>query len=273
MIAERVDLETRTALSKSILNTFEYCQTEAWHKLNNPLPFLANEPVVFGSAVDRGVELYISAARAGIAEDVVDLDLRAMDAALEAIGSYDDVGVDPALVRQALIRFKTDVIPALDWAAARTQVHLNIELDQLGECDGHPDIILADNRVLDVKTGGKHKPTARTLELGFYALLQEAVSGEPVPSVSYVSYARSLTKPIWRIVTEQVTDEFRRWAYEGAAAFVRAKKADEILNRKAEVPANYSFAGGPSWAGKCAGCAYSPANGGPCNRAFIEETA
>lgn len=74
-------------------------------------------------------------------------------------------------------------------------------------------------------------------------------------------------------MTEQVTDEFRRWAYEGAAAFVRAKKADVVLNRKAVVPSNYSFSGGPAWPGKCAGCAYSPANGGPCARAYVEVSA
>jgi CRISPR/Cas system-associated exonuclease Cas4 (RecB family) len=270
----RPDLTQRTGLSKSALSTFEWCQTESWLSIHHKRPFVPNEPVVFGSAVDRGVEVYITAARAGLTDtDLADLHVRALAAALEVLDENEDIDVSAEAVDKALRSFHRDIIPSLTWTGARTQAHINLELDQLGECDGHPDIIFGDNRVADVKTGSKAKQTARTLELGFYALLVEADTGQPVPSVSYITYARGLNSPRWTVVTEPVTDEFRRWAYEGAAAYVRAKKADEVLNRNAETPSNYSFSGGPAWAGKCAGCVYSPANGGPCVRAFNEEVA
>jgi hypothetical protein len=271
-VGERPDLSLRTGLSKSVLTTFEWCQTEAWWKLHLPLPFITNEKVVFGSAVDRGVEVYITAARAGITQDDTDLHARAFDAALQKMEEDEEIEIDHVEVRHALTSFHRDIIPAFDWTGARTQAAINLPLEGLGECDGHPDVILADNRVYDVKTGSP-KQTARTLELGFYALLVEAETGQPVPEVGYIFWNRKLQKPKWGVVTEVVTDELRRWAYEGAAAYVRAKKADVALNAKAAVPQNYSFPGGPAWAGKCAGCVYSPANGGSCARAFLEEVA
>jgi hypothetical protein len=271
-VGERPDLSLRTGLSKSVLTTFEWCQTEAWWKLHLPLPFITNEKVVFGSAVDRGVEVYMTAARAGITQDDTDLHARAFDAALQKMEEDEEIEVDHVEVRHALTSFHRDIIPSFDWTEARTQAAINLPLDGLGECDGHPDVILATNAVWDVKTGSP-KQTARTLELGFYALLVEAETGRTVPEVGYIFWNRKLQRPKWGVVTEVVTDELRRWAYEGAAAYVRAKKADEALNAKAATPQNYSFPGGPAWAGKCAGCVYSPANGGPCARAFLEEVA
>jgi hypothetical protein len=271
-VGERPDLSLRTGLSKSVLTTFEWCQTEAWWKLHLPLPFVTNEKVVFGSAVDRGVEVYMTAARAGITQDDTDLHARAFDAALQKMEEDEEIEVDHVEVRHALTSFHRDIIPSFDWTEARTQAAINLPLDGLGECDGHPDVILATNAVWDVKTGSP-KQTARTLELGFYALLVEAETGRTVPEVGYIFWNRKLQRPKWGVVTEVVTDELRRWAYEGAAAYVRAKKADEALNAKAATPQNYSFPGGPAWAGKCAGCVYSPANGGPCARAFLEEVA
>jgi hypothetical protein len=270
-VGERPDLSLRTGLSKSVLTTFEWCQTEAWWKLHDPRPFIPNEAVVFGSAVDRGVEVYITAARAGITADDVNLHERADVAAFDKVYE-DEIEVAPEALQHALRSFHRDMIPAFDWTGVRTQAAINLPIDGLGECDGHPDVILATNAVWDVKTGSP-KQTARTLELGFYALLVEAEAGQTVPEVGYIFYNRKLQRPKWGVVREPVTDELRRWAYEGAAAYVRAKKADEALNAKAATPQNYSFPGGPAWAGKCAGCEYNPANGGPCARAFLEEVA
>lgn len=278
MIAERPNLEGRTGLSKSVLQTFQFCETEAWWKLHDPRPFIPNEAVTFGSAVDRGAEVYIIAARAGLtADDLTDLHERAWEAAWDKVAedaAEFGVEVESSELTHALHSFHRDIIPSFDWTAVRTQAHINLPMEGLGECDGHPDIIFADNRVADVKTGSP-KQTARTLELGFYALLVEAETGQPVPSVSYIYWNRKLQKPKWGVVTEHVTDEFRRWAYEGAAAYVRAKRADEVLNRQnaklGREAENYSFGGGPAWAGKCAGCVYAPVNGGPCARAFTEE--
>jgi hypothetical protein len=272
MIASRPDLTKPRGLSKSELMTFDWCQTEAWWKIHEPRPFVPVEPVTFGSAVDRGCEVYMTAARAGLTtDDVKDLHQRAFEAAWEKV-TEDEIEVDEEQLGNALFTFHRDIIPSFDWTEVRTQASIKLPLDGLGDCEGHPDIIFADNRVADVKTGSP-KQTARTLELGFYALLVEAETGQPVPSVSYIFWNRKLQKPKWGVVTEPVTDELRRWAYEGAAAYVRAKKADVALNTKAAVPQNYSFPGGPAWAGKCAGCVYSPANGGPCARAFLEEVA
>jgi hypothetical protein len=269
-VATRPDLSKPRGLSKSELMKFEYCQTESWWAIHDPRPFVPVEPVTFGSAVDRGAEVYITAARAGITDEDVDLHARAWDAAIEKVAE-DEIEVDEAELRHALTSFYRDIIPSFDWTGARTQAHIALPIDGLGDCDGHPDIIFADNRVADIKTGSP-KQTARTLELGFYALLVEAETGQPVPSVSYIYWNRKLAKPKWGVVTEHVTDELRRWAYEGAAAYVRAKKADTVLNARLATPQNFSFPGGPAWAGKCAGCAYSPANGGPCARAYNEVT-
>jgi hypothetical protein len=271
-VAARPDLTKPRGLSKSELTKFEWCNTEAWWAIHDPRPFVTNEKVVFGSAVDRGVEVYMTAARAGITQDDTDLHARAFDAALQKMEEDEEIEVDHVEVRHALTSFHRDIIPSFDWAEARTQAAINLPIDGLGECDGHPDVILATNAVWDVKTGSP-KQTARTLELGFYALLVEAETSRPVPEVGYIFWNRKLQRPKWGVVREPVTDELRRWAYEGAAAYVRAKKADEALNAKAAVPQNYSFPGGPAWAGKCAGCVYSPANGGPCARAFLEEVA
>jgi hypothetical protein len=273
-VGERPDLSLRTGLSKSVLTTFEWCQTEAWWKLHSPLPFVTNEKVVFGSAVDRGVEVYITAARAGLTDaDVADLHERAWSAAWEKVVEDEyEAEIDTEELTAALRQFNHGVIPAHDWTGVRTQAAINVPIDGLGECDGHPDVILASNAVWDVKTGSP-KQTARTLELGFYALLVEAETGQPVPEVGYIFWNRKLKQPKWDHAREAVTDEFRRWAYEGAAAYVRAKKADEALNAKAATPQNYSFPGGPSWAGKCATCVYAPVNGGPCARAYNEELA
>lgn len=270
MTEARPDLSARTALSKSALTTFEWCQTEAWYEIRDRRAFIPSEPTVFGSAVDRGVEVYIAAARAGIEPDDVDLDARAWDAA-EVLLTESDIEVDQLAVSHALLTFGRDIIPTLDWTGAITQHHINLPLDELGECDGHPDVILG-RTIVDIKTGSP-KQTARTTELGFYALLREAETGEPVDHVGYLFYNRKLVNPKWGRVFEPVTDEFRRWAYETAASYVRAKRADEVLNRRAEIAGNYTFPGGPAWPGKCAGCAYSPANGGPCVRAYREDAA
>ena len=59
MTVERPDLSQRTALSKSVLTAFELCETKSWWGLHDPRPFITNEKVVFGSAVDAGVEVVV----------------------------------------------------------------------------------------------------------------------------------------------------------------------------------------------------------------------
>ena len=77
-----------------------------------------------------------------------------------------------------------------------------------------------------------------------------------------LNYVRA-KKPYWQIAEAPVTDELRRWAYEKSAAYVRARKADAVLNRNGTAN-NYSMTGGPRFAGLCTDCPYNPALGGSC---------
>lgn len=258
VLVERPDLSQRTALSKSALGTFDLCQTKSWFSLHDPKPFVPNEKVTFGSAVDAGVEVILKFARMG---ETPDLD-RATDAALEVI-ARDGVDVEILDVQAALASFVTAVLPHFDWALCGLQLSLTATLEGLGECNGHPDIILSDNSVWDVKTSGRAKEVP-SLELGFYALLvEEADPTQKVPRVGYMNYIRA-KRPFWQVIETPVTDELRRWAYEKSAAYVRAKKADTALNAKAQTPGNYSMTGGPRFGGLCSDCEYRPAIGGPC---------
>ena len=263
-IVERPDLSQRTALSKSTLATFDLCQSKSWFAIHDPRPFVPNEKVTFGSAVDAGVEVILKYARMG--EDP-DLD-KATEAAAYVI-ERDGVEVDPVDVQTALAAFVVQVLPKFDWSFVGLQSNLTATLEGLGECNGHPDIILGDNSVFDVKTSGRAKEVP-SLELGFYALLVEEVDPtQKVPRVGYINYIRS-KRPFWQIVETPVTDELRRWAYEKSAAYVRAKKADAALNAKAETPANFSMTGGPRFASLCLDCPFNPALGGSCLIALNE---
>lgn len=266
----RPDLSQRTALSKSAINAFELCQTKAWFEVHDRRPFAPNEKVSFGSAVDAAVEKVIEDIRDGRTID----EARAMVAA-EEIVERDEAGVDLRAVESAVTKFVVSVAPEFDFSDVALQAHLNVELDGLGECDGHPDIILASNAAWDVKTGAP-KDTAITPELGFYGLLIEATTGRTVPEVGYAFYNRKLQTPKWGLVRASFTDEYRAWAYERAAAFVRARGADKWMNdvaRPGRDPINYSFTGGPKFDGLCTDCVYAPANGGPCPMARREEVA
>jgi hypothetical protein len=257
VVVERPDLSTRTALSKSVLTAFDLCNTKVWYGIHDPRPWVANEKMVFGSAVDAGVEVILKYARMG-----QDIDLDAASLAAEFVIERDDVEVDILDVQAALASFVVQVMPKFDWAMCGLQSHLTATLEGLGECDGHPDIILADNTILDVKCSGRFKEVP-SLELGFYALLAEEVSKVPVPKVGYLNYIRS-KKPYWQIAECPVTDELRRWAYEKSAAYVRARNADTALNSRTETPMNFSMTGSAKFPSLCADCPWSPAMGGPC---------
>jgi len=256
-LVERPDLSQRTALSKSTLATFDLCQTKSWLSLHDPRPFVPNEKVSFGSAVDAGVEVIVKMLASG---QPFQMD-RAYAAAAEIV-ERDQVEVVFDDIEWAIESFTLQVAAKTDWHMAVTQAHLSAVLDGLGECDGHPDIILGDNSVWDVKTSGRAKEVP-SLELGFYALLAEEVDPtRKVPRVGYMNFIRS-KKPFWQVIETPVTDELRRWAYEKSAAYVRAKKADAALNRNGTAN-NYSMTGGPRFGGLCSDCAYNPALGGPC---------
>lgn len=256
MIVERPDLSQRTALSKSVLTQFDLCASKVWYGLHDPRPFVPNEKVTFGSAVDAGVEIIVKLLAS---DQPVTLD-RAFAAAAEIV-ERDQVELVFSDVEHAIEKFP-DAVQGIDWRLAVTQAHLTATLEELGECDGHPDIILGNNAIFDVKTSGRAKEVP-SLELGFYVLLAEEVDPtRKVPSVGYFNWVRS-KKPFWQVVETPVTDELRRWAYEKSASYVRAKKADEALNRNGTAR-NFSMVGGPSFAGLCRDCPYNPSMGGPC---------
>ena len=262
----RDDLSQRTVLSKSALTTFEWCQQQAWFDIHDRKPMIPNERASFGSAVDAAVEQVIKGIQAG----AVDLNV-AMAAAEEVVGD-NEVGVDLDEVEKAASRFVIEVAQHKDFTDATTQPNVIVNLPDLGEISTHPDIVYADGSIDDVKTAKQSKQDQRTLELGFYGLAVEAFTGQPVPTVGYLTWTRT-SKPHWQILSFLFTDEYKRWARERAGAYIRAKKADEVLNRNAELPRNFSFPGGPAFAGLCDGCQYNPANGGTCAMALQEEVA
>jgi len=251
-LVKRDDLSTRKALSKSALVGFEYCQTAAWFDIHYRKPLIPAERITFGSAVDAGVEMIAKYLRAG--QTIVHE--QCMAAAVE-VSERDSIDLDLDEVDKALTRYVIEVAPHHDYSMVRTQEHIYGELPDLGEVDGHPDLWFPGVLIEDNKTSGREKKNEPSFELGFYALLAQEVVGEPVPKVGYATWVRT-SRPHWQRLEFDVTDELLRWTVERAAAYVRAKRADAVLNAKAETPINWSFTGGPAWAGKCADCQYAP---------------
>lgn len=265
-LATRPDLTKPRGLSKSELGQFDLCQTKAWMAIHDPRPFVTNEKVEFGSALDRGVEVLVKFASAGQEPDFE----RAWEGVREYVQEQPLLAESIEELAHALTTFRSEVMPRYDWVRAVTQSSITTDIEGLGTCNGHPDIVMGDGTVLDLKTSSKSKDVP-SVELGFYALLVEA-TGRPVPRVGYLNYVR-LKKPVWYLPEVPVTDELRRWAYENAAAYVRAKRVDTILNAKAASPGNYTMVGGAKFASLCLDCPYNPANGGPCALVRREEAA
>lgn len=246
----RPDLSTRTALSKSALATFDFCATKAWHELRHRLPLIPAENITFGSALDRSIETVITYLRM---DQPVDFDLADANAAAKA--EEDGIETDLADVRHATRRFVTDIAPNYDWRLARLQEHLTAVHEDLGDLDGHPDIVLP-RRIRDVKSSKRAKPNEPTVELGFYGVLLELAEGETVEDVGYLNWNRQGKR--WQELVFPLTDELRRWTIEKAAAYIRAKRADVALNAKTANPVNYSFTAGPKNGSLCGSCQYSP---------------
>jgi hypothetical protein len=262
MIAVRPDLSARTSLSKSALVGFDMCPTKAWHDIRHRQPLIPAENITFGSALDAGIEVVMTYLRMGATVEVE----RAYGAAADIV-TRDDVDLrfdDLTLaidmfVPQVAAKMRLDTgAPEYDFAYARFQEHLRVEdLAGMGEAEGHPDVILHDGRIFDVKSAKRAKPEDATVELGFYAVLLEAAEGKPVPSVGYWTWVRT-SRPYWQVVQFDVTDQLRRWTVEKAASYTRAKRADEVLNREAGEPTNYTFTAGPMNRSLCGTCQYAP---------------
>lgn len=263
-IAVREDLSTRTALSKSALTVADLCAHKAWHEIHHRRAIIPNPDMTFGSAVDAAVEQLLMASRAGLPRETV----RPLEAAAEII-ERNGIEIPMPEVEAAITAFERDILPAHDWTHCGLQVHLSTVMEGWGEVDGHPDIVLASGAIWDVKTSRRKKDTARTVELGFYALVREATTGEPVPEVGYLAWIRNV-RPYWQTIATPVTDDLRAWTRERVDAYVRAKRADALLNRAATEPTNWTFPGGPRSGGLCRICQYSPIYGGPCRIAVME---
>lgn len=264
-LVARENLDARTSLSKSALAVADLCGQKAWLEIHHRRPFIRNPDVTFGSAVDAAVEQILKVARAGLPPETA----QPMAAAAEVI-ERDGIEIHLEEVETAVATFVRDILPAHDWTLCGLQVRLSTVMDGWGEVDGHPDIVLHSGAVWDIKTSKRSKETARSLELGFYALVREAETGEPVPEVGYLTWVR-LRKPYWQTLSTPVTDDFRAWTRERADAFVRAKRADELLNRAAAEPVNWTFPSGPKNGSLCRTCQYNPAFDGACRMAVTEE--
>lgn len=261
----RDDLSQRTALSKSALTQFDMCQTASWYDLHDRKPLIPNERITFGSAVDAAVEMIVKQIR----DEGNVVMARVMDAVQEVV-DRDETEVNVDEVETAAERFVAEFAGTRSWEGVATQPNIIVNLPDLGEISTHPDLVYANNDVDDVKTSKRAKADEPTLELGFYALAVEAFDGRPVERVGYLTWVR-VTRPYWQAISFPVTDELKRWTRERAGAYIRAKKADELLNRKADIPRNFSFPGGPAFRSMCDGCQYAPANGGECASAFRSE--
>lgn len=263
LTVERPDLsrrDARRAISKSFLQTADLCGNKAWLSLHDPQPFIGNERVTFGSALDAAVEQTVTALRAGMPTNIA----KAQEAAAFVI-ERDDQPVDLDEVMTAVHAFERDLAPHHDFAFCLTQHTIRVELEGIGPVEGHPDLILKG--IYDVKSAGKAKAadaaaTSYT-ELGLYALMREAETGIPVPEVGYWTWVRS-KRPYWQEIIAPVTDAMRRISHARAAAYVRALEADAVLNDGARVPVNGTFPSGPKWAGMCNDCPYAPWNTGTC---------
>lgn len=286
MVGVRPNLEGRTGLSKSALTSFEVCSAKAWEAKHNPRPWIPNPRMTFGSAVDAGVELLLTYARAG---QVVDL-IRASEAA-GAIMERDKVEIDLAEARLAFESFVSPTekeplapIDRFDWHHALLQEHIHVPLWNLGDFDGHPDWIVppeedasgvwGEHIVGDIKTSTRAKRTAKSLELGSYAVAREAQTGKTVTTVCYMTWVRTKS-PYWQILTAEVSAEFRRWTRERIAAYVRADRADDYFAARMEKmglpPENFAFPGGPRSSSLCLDCQFNPKYGGACRIAPQEE--
>lgn len=268
MTDELATRDSRRFLSKSFLVGADLCGQRAWLDLNHPRPFRMTEPVAFGKAVDLGVQVIVGMIDAGI--DPRGESDRFIEPVLEVIGDNPtDPEVSSDEVLRALDLFIREVVDTdlLVLHGAKVQHHVRLPVEELGEIDAHPDLILRDGSVIDVKTSSRAKPedAAATsyLELGFYAFVREVETGQRPPRVGYLTFVRG-ARPRWQLVDAPVTETMVAIARTRSAAIRRARDADRVLNEGSATPVNWTFPAGPRFAGLCGSCSHNPANGGRC---------
>lgn len=207
--------------------------------------------MTFGSAIDAAVEIAIVALRS---EQAIPID-RCLAAAAE-VALRDDNPVDLDEIELAAEQFGVTVAPQFDWRTAKTQPTIRVSIDGLGECEGHPDIIVGST-VLDVKASGKAKNPESIYfapELGFYVALRERETGEPLERVGYLTWIR-VKRPLWQVLIVDVTDDLRAEGMAHARRQIQRRRLIDTVAAKNANPTDY-FAG-PRFDSKCLDCAWN----------------
>lgn len=250
MIVTRPDLSKRTALSKSEISTGTWCELNGHYQRTIARPWTVTPEMTFGSALDAAVEIAVVALRSG---QTVPID-RCLAAASE-VALRDDAPIDLDEIEKAIEQFVIAVAPAYDWSTAKTQHTIRVEIDGLGECEGHPDLILGD-LILDVKSAGRAKNEDDIYfgsELGFYALLRQRETGDPVRHVGYLTWIRT-KRPMWQPLVVPVTDDLLAEGMTRARRQLHLRKLSDTVAAKGADPTLY-FAG-PKFDKKCVTCPY-----------------
>jgi hypothetical protein len=249
-LVERPDLSKRTALSKSEISTGTWCELQAYHSRTTPRAWIVTPDMTFGSAVDAAVEIAVVALRAGMAIPVD----RCLAAAAE-VSLRDDNPVNLDEVEEAIHQFGIAIAPMYDWSEAKTQQTIRVPIDGLGECEGHPDLILGD-LILDVKTAKRAKSEDDIYfgtELGFYALLRMRETGDPIRHVGYLTWIR-VKKPLWQPLVVPVTDDLLAEGMTHARRQMNLRKLIDTVHSKGADPT--AFFSGPRFDSKCLDCAF-----------------
>lgn len=250
-LVTRPDLSKRTALSKSEITTAYWCELQSFHARSDPRPWKPSPDMTFGSALDAAVEIAIVALRS---EQAIPID-RCLAAATE-MALRDDNPVNLDEVELAVEQFGVVVAPQFDWRTAQVQPTIRVSIDGLGECEGHPDIIVGST-ILDVKAAGKAKSAESIYfapELGFYVALRERETGEPLEKVGYLSWLR-LKRPMWQVLVVDVTDDLRAEGMTYALRQIQRRKLiDTVAAKHADPTAYFS---GPRFDSKCLDCAWN----------------
>ncbi len=247
----RPDLTTRTALSKSEISLGEWCGIQGFYARTAPRKWIVTPDMTFGSCIDAAVELAITALRAG---QPIPVDKCLAAAAEVALRDEAEVNFDE--VEEAIHQFGVVIAPMYDWSNALLQHTIRVNIDGLGDCEGHPDIIVGD-LILDVKAAGKAKTEDGIYfspELAFYALIRERETGDPVRHVGYLVWVRT-QRPKWQPIVVPVTADLLAEGMTHARRQVHQRKLIDTVFAKGADPAE--FFGGPKFDTKCLTCAWA----------------
>jgi len=260
-LAER---DPRKMLSKSFLVGADMCGERAWRDIHDPRPFFMTEKVAFGKTVDAALQRLVETWNAR-ATDVT----AAIDYAVTSVAESSMVSIPE--VQRAVEDF-WPILADFDWTDARIQPEINATIPGIGDVNGHPDFILRDGTLLDIKTAARAKPenAAATShrELSFYAL-SCMWAGEPVKRVGYITWVRTKS-PSWQVLVADVDDRMIDAAWQRAYREANRLRVDAIHNNGGFPAVNMVYANGPKYAGLCKTCAHNPLNGGGCEVADEE---